>query len=140
MAIRIKCLYRRSFVRKWCRKRRVHLKMVSGTPFSEGNIHNYPLQVLLDFGFIGFVVFYCVNLKCYGYFSEGEVLEPLRCIHPLLGSRFIISIQGCGCVTSLFHCGLSSDNDHGAESAFLWQQIFVRIAGTNIGWKCFSKA
>ena len=51
-------------------------------------------------------------------FSEGEVLEPLRCIHPLLGSRFIISIQGCGCVTSLFHCGLSSDNDHGAESAF----------------------
>lgn len=30
---------------------------LSGYPYREDNVHNYPLQILLDFGFIGFVAF-----------------------------------------------------------------------------------
>ena len=54
----------------------VHLKMVSGTPFSEGNIHNYPLQVLLDFGFIGFVFFIALILNVMAIFRKERFSNP----------------------------------------------------------------
>ena len=36
------------------------VRAVTGYPYHEDNVHNYPLQVLLDFGLVGFAVFAAV--------------------------------------------------------------------------------
>lgn len=35
------------------------VRALSGYPYREDNVHNYPLQILLDFGVVGFGVFTC---------------------------------------------------------------------------------
>lgn len=39
------------------------VRSVTGYPYREDNVHNYPLQVLMDFGLVGFAVFAVVTLR-----------------------------------------------------------------------------
>ena len=39
------------------------VRAVTGYPYREDNVHNYPLQVLMDFGLVGFAVFAVVTLR-----------------------------------------------------------------------------
>lgn len=39
------------------------VRAVTGYPYREDNVHNYPLQVLMDFGLVGFAVFAAVTLR-----------------------------------------------------------------------------
>ena len=36
------------------------IRELSGYPYREDNVHNYPLQVILDFGIVGFAAFLSV--------------------------------------------------------------------------------
>lgn len=39
------------------------VRALSGYPYRENNVHNYPLQVLIDFGFVGFAAFAVVVVR-----------------------------------------------------------------------------
>ena len=83
----------------------VHLKMVSGTPFSEGNIHNYPLQVLLDFGFMGFVFFIALILNVMAIFRKERFSNPFAAyiLCWVVGSLF--QFRGADALLAFFIAG-----------------------------------
>ncbi|MFC7579895.1 O-antigen ligase family protein [Schaalia naturae] len=77
-----------------------HVSMVSGTYFWEGNIHNFFLQVLLDFGIVGFVANILMLGRLVLEFVRGGPGQLLS-LSPLLGCRIFPAVQRPGCGAGL---------------------------------------
>lgn len=48
----------------------------SGYPYREDNVHNFPLQVLLDFGLVGFAAFIVVVIGFVGSSAQSRFISP----------------------------------------------------------------
>jgi O-antigen ligase len=72
-----------------------HVSMVSGVYFWEGNIHTFFLQVLPDFGIVGFVA-YILMLGCLVLEFVRGGSGQLFTLYPLLGCRVFLAVQGPG--------------------------------------------
>lgn len=53
-----------------------HMSELTGAYFPEDNVHNYPLQILLDSGLVGFSVYFALVVNLFWNFAHEERANP----------------------------------------------------------------
>lgn len=110
-----------------------HINDISGEFFSESNIHNYFLQVLLDFGILGFLILVAMVISLVLRFKQGGYVNPFAAyiLCWLVGSLF--QFRGADAILAFFVAGYIATSLYGRRGKEATSSFTRRTASKNLG-------